>query len=293
MLLSKTMQRKQPKDTTGQQSLDSLFSQADSSDHWFNKIRTEASDDQTKPRLSEFPPVELESVPELPASSSSVKSIIQIPLSRGHDSCQSVSQVLSATMSETSRKALEAWKLRQIQELGEEGFRRQQELTLSRGSALHAWLEQSLINPEKLTKHTHLADDITRRHIQSVSHILPKVTGVRALESAIHHPRLNYCGIVDCVARLGKTLCLIDWKTSERAKPNLESLYDNPLQLAAYIGAINSDSRYSELGSIHSAAIIVVYNSGWPAVIHRMGKAQIDHYWHAWLARLQQFRQLS
>jgi genome maintenance exonuclease 1 len=43
-------------------------------------------------------------------------------------------------------------------------------------------------------------------------------------------------GIVDCIAVLGGLVCLIDWKTSEKAKLTLQSLYDAPLQLAAYIG---------------------------------------------------------
>jgi hypothetical protein len=43
-------------------------------------------------------------------------------------------------------------------------------------------------------------------------------------------------GIVDCVAVVGDTVCLVDWKTSEKTKHSLKALYDAPLQLAAYIG---------------------------------------------------------
>ena len=40
------------------------------------------------------------------------------------------------------------------------------------------------------------------------------------------------------------TLVLIDWKTSDRRKNTLKATYDDPVQLAAYMGAINADSNY-------------------------------------------------
>ena len=37
--------------------------------------------------------------------------------------------------------------------------------------------------------------------VDSISHILEDVSGVRAIESTVQHQALNYLGIVDCVAR--------------------------------------------------------------------------------------------
>ena len=72
-----------------------------------------------------------------------------------------------------------------------------------------------------------------------------------AVESSVIHPDLNYQGYMDCVALYrdpqAKTasgkLVLIDWKTAGKTKRSIGDTYDNPLQIAAYVGALNHDHR--------------------------------------------------
>jgi len=39
---------------------------------------------------------------------------------------------------------------------------------------------------------------------------------------------------------------VIEWKKSDRRKPFIQYTYDAPLQMTAYIGAMNFDSSYSK-----------------------------------------------
>lgn len=38
---------------------------------------------------------------------------------------------------------------------------------------------------------------------------------------------------------------LIDWKKSEKQKASFSATFDAPLQIAAYIGAVNASNKYS------------------------------------------------
>ena len=80
-------------------------------------------------------------------------------------------------------------------------------------------------------------------HMQSVEHILADIGEIKALETSVAHMQLGYMGTFDCLAEYKGTLCLIDWKTSNKPKPTLADCYDYPLQAVAYAGAVNQDPR--------------------------------------------------
>ena len=79
-------------------------------------------------------------------------------------------------------------------------------------------------------------------------------------------------------------LVLIDWKTSQKQKLSVSSTFDNPLQIAAYIGAFNHDPRYPL--QIEEGLIVVVYNNGRPANVLPLKQKSLETYWKLWLQRL-------
>ncbi|XP_043111019.1 mitochondrial genome maintenance exonuclease 1 isoform X2 [Puntigrus tetrazona] len=159
-------------------------------------------------------------------------------------SIPSVTRILQNTMPPDQAFYLERWKRRMIAELGEEGFREYSSNLFRQGKLFHAAIEDTFTQ-DTPAKEDHECPEEVSGYIESVSNVLNDITGVRAIESVVHHSALRYLGIVDCVAEYRGSLCVIDWKTSEKPKPFLHQTYDNPLQVAAYIGALNCDHNYN------------------------------------------------
>ena len=88
----------------------------------------------------------------------------------------------------------------------------------------------------------------------------------------------------------GKHLCLIDWKTSGKAKPNLRSTYENPLQVAAYVGALNHDPAYNV--EVLRGCIVIVYNDGAKANVLEIPQAKLKKYWDIWRDKLQMYNRM-
>lgn len=82
-------------------------------------------------------------------------------------------------------------------------------------------------------------------------------------------------------------MCGLEWKTSEKSKPRLSSTYDAPIQLSAYLGALNVDSRYSYTAT--NGYIVVAYKDGALANSFFMSDEVVNRYWNKWLKRLHEY----
>ncbi|KAH8027243.1 hypothetical protein HPB51_003750 [Rhipicephalus microplus] len=82
-------------------------------------------------------------------------------------------------------------------------------------------------------------------------------------------------------------MVLIDWKTSKKQKPRLSDTYDNPLQVAAYVGALNYDGNYKI--QVRDAMIVIAYEDGSPCQVHHLGPTLCQRHWQRWLQRVRTY----
>nr|XP_056718792.1 mitochondrial genome maintenance exonuclease 1 [Euleptes europaea] len=226
-----------------------------------------------------------------PAKNSLLKETSQTPpLQIGLQASKmaSVTTVLQQTMPLEQAFFLERWKRQMILELGEEGFAEYTKNIFQQGKLFHATLEALLLAEENSVKEQEEHSSISG-YLASVQHVLQDVSGVRALESAVQHEALHYQGLMDCVAEYRGILCVIDWKTSGKPKPLLRNTFDNPLQIAAYVGAVNHDANYDF--QVGCGLLVVAYKDGSPAHPHYMDSELCSQYWNKWLLRLEEFRE--
>lgn len=196
----------------------------------------------------------------------------------------SVTKIIKETEPKHQTVVLQKWKDRKTKELGgEEQFRQYQQAILDKGSNLHGCIEMKLQGETDITVHPK-----SQGHWESMQHVLGHVHDVKVMEQQCVHPEMFYKGKFDCIANYKDTLCLIEWKTSSTLKPLLSNTYDNPLQVAAYIGAVNRGNliKQLEIPKITSGALVIAYESGEPATIHLMNRKLCEKYWNQWLNRL-------
>jgi hypothetical protein len=99
----------------------------------------------------------------------------------------------------------------------------------------------------------------------------------------------GYAGKVDLVARYQGVPCTIEWTTAQEPTLRVEKLYDKPLQLVAYGGAINRCYGESLFGNKIVNGLIVVALLDEDAEIFVLEREQLLEYWQKWLKRLKFF----
>ena len=193
----------------------------------------------------------------------------------------SVTRVLQETMSINSRIALEHWKKNMINKLGVEEFDIFCKELLKNGRLFHACIENIL-----LQKEVEIPSEVRFLH-SSVQPVLEQIQAVQGVETRVLHPNLRYKGIADCIASYRDRLHLIDWKRSTKRKSTLAATYDAPVQLAAYIGAVNASNQYPF--KVDRGLVVTAYTNGEPATVHEVKDDVLEKSWQEWLKRLQQF----
>lgn len=64
--------------------------------------------------------------------------------------------------------------------------------------------------------------------------------------------------------------------------------YDNPVQLAAYFGAVCNDLNYKHF-NVRDALLVIAYTDGSKAEIFHLTTDKLREHWAQWLIRLEKY----
>ncbi|XP_046384598.1 mitochondrial genome maintenance exonuclease 1-like [Ischnura elegans] len=195
----------------------------------------------------------------------------------------SVGKILNATLPDVSKVLLKKWREKMISLLGEEGFLKFNRAQLSAGVQFHAAIQSYLRGASKDS--LNLDGQGVSGSWESLSSVISEIQSVRVLEGPVRHTHLLYHGVADCVASYQGEEVLIEWKKSDKPKPTLEKTYDAPVQLSAYVGAMNYDQHYPL--QVTAGLVVVAYSDASPADVFHLPLSECNKYWNLWLERLQ------
>lgn len=195
------------------------------------------------------------------------------------DRLPSVTTILNATKPQEDRDRLANWR----QRVGAEAATQISGTASRRGTQTHKQIQRYLLG-EKVT-----CSDTSRPYWESIEPILQDIDFVRLVEGSVFHYDLSYAGKVDCVASYRGIPCLCEWKTADKPKGSVERLYEYPLQLTAYLGAVNQ--YYQDCGIKLDYALIVVAIPEMPAEVFWFEPGAMTDYWRQWEQRVAQYWQ--
>ncbi|CAG9101514.1 unnamed protein product [Plutella xylostella] len=196
----------------------------------------------------------------------------------------SVTLILNKTMTGESMANLEKWKKEKIAEVGEEEFKRFYEAQMAVGSKFHTTLKNYFTQPQSQLRIEKDVEGVWN----SVGNVLKSISSPKAIESNVVHPVLKYRGIFDAIADYEDKPTLIEWKKSDKPRKSIALTYDNPVQLAAYFGAVCNDLNYKHF-NIRDALLVIAYTDGSKADAYHFSTDRLREHWAQWLIRLETY----
>lgn len=201
-----------------------------------------------------------------------------------------VTSIINVATAEENRENLIKWQIDKIEELGFDGYKASNNRIKKRGNDFHKATEK-LLKGEQLDT-PNLNPDIVN-NIDTIKKVLEAEfkNEMVLVEENLLHSKLSYSGRFDCMGYYKDTLCLIDWKRTDEPKRELRSLYDAPVQIAAYIGAFLNDDRFLELRKEKKLenGLIINFSESGEVNYHLLSYQQIEFYWYRWMSLLRRF----
>ncbi|CAD1471489.1 unnamed protein product [Heterotrigona itama] len=192
-----------------------------------------------------------------------------------------VTYILNETMPAKVKTALDTWKKNMIDTYGEEYFKTYCKDILNDNKLFHSCMQNVLS-----CKEIEIPPSVKSAYL-SVYPVLCDIQNIHAIEIDVTHPTLQYKGIINCIASYRDHTYVIGWKKSAHRKTSLAASFDTPIEIAAYVGAINAFNKYSF--KINRGLIIIAYTKGEIATIHELKDDALQIAWEEWLNRLEQF----
>lgn len=162
------------------------------------------------------------------------------------------------------------------------------EAATSRGTSLHEYCERWLKDGAEPALNV---SDAVSPYVASITPVLAQISGVLCLEQFVWHRGQRFAGTLDCCARIGGKLTLIDWKTTcklpKSDKAIARHLADYRLQVAAYAVALQ-DTKGVE---VEQLAIAVAHPDG-PALLEIIEGDRINNLWLQFIGRRAQFEEI-
>jgi len=136
---------------------------------------------------------------------------------------------VTSIISFISREKFASWRAR----VGEKEANRKNKHATTRGTKLHRVFEENLQNGDYKSLDEYQAPLIQLMFGSAKSYLDEKLSNIYQQETNMYSDRLCLAGTVDLICDVDGELSIVDFKTSEKAKPE-EWLEDYFVQLSAY-----------------------------------------------------------